>query len=276
MGPAFDTKRMALDNPHNLTGIRREKKRSKRSWESASGYAQEDDAMRTMGQEEDDNMEDEWEDLEEWLEDDDQWLEEDDGGSDLGGVQTLHDLIRARRDSPQNTKNPHKKRRNDKPNKDQRRHSKKHRKERRGQASDTEHTRKWHCEMKEVWKKMPEGYFPPYIQTGKCRQTTCLDGKFQCTPRKYAIQVLKRDPHSCLPVPLTLDSTTYEESWSFVDHKVTVCCECSQPVAILGHSWPDHHNPHHMLQTAAGKDAERLFISTHIQWQVDNGAIASG
>ena len=34
----------------------------------------------------------------------------------------------------------------------------------------------WKCQMESVWKKMPAGIFPPYVQTGRCVQRTCMFG----------------------------------------------------------------------------------------------------
>lgn len=83
----------------------------------------------------------------------------------------------------------------------------------------------WQCKMETVWKKM-EGYFPPYIQTGRCQTKKCMYDRYQCRPKKYEIKVLKRDSDECNPLPNLGLNTTYEERWIFDRYHVTVCCEC--------------------------------------------------
>ncbi|KAL5016649.1 hypothetical protein ScPMuIL_006238 [Solemya velum] len=86
----------------------------------------------------------------------------------------------------------------------------------------------WQCKMKTVWKKMKDGYFPPYVQTGKCQSKKCMYDRYQCSPKKYEIKVLKRDSDGCNPLPNLGLNTTYEERWIFDRYHVTVCCECGR------------------------------------------------
>jgi hypothetical protein len=86
----------------------------------------------------------------------------------------------------------------------------------------------WHCELKTEWVRMPTGYFPPYVQTGRCEQSNCMFGMYQCKPKHYVIRVLRRNPEQCNPVPVLGVNTTYEEAWDFAKYKITICCECSR------------------------------------------------
>lgn len=87
----------------------------------------------------------------------------------------------------------------------------------------------WQCDMRMKWKKMAKGTFPPYVQTGKCRQTKCMLGVYECKARKYLVKVMKRVDAACLPVPSIAVNSTYEEAWIFSDVKVTVGCDCVRP-----------------------------------------------
>lgn len=84
----------------------------------------------------------------------------------------------------------------------------------------------WQCRMESKWKKMDDGVFPPYVLTGRCKQTKCMMELYECTPRKYVIKVLKKVDAACFPVPAIALNSTYEEAWTFVDYKVTVGCDC--------------------------------------------------
>ncbi|XP_064625027.1 uncharacterized protein LOC135486270 isoform X2 [Lineus longissimus] len=86
----------------------------------------------------------------------------------------------------------------------------------------------WHCELKTEWVRMPTGYFPPYVQTGRCEQSNCMFGMYQCKPKHYVIRVLRRNPEQCNPLPVLGVNTTYEEAWDFAKYKITICCECSR------------------------------------------------
>jgi len=93
------------------------------------------------------------------------------------------------------------------------------------------------CRLETYWKKMPEGTFPPYLETGRCRQTTCMFGLYECRPRRYTVKILRRMPRRCSftarhPVtqsPLVVDesSSAIEEVWRFVEYPVIVGCDCS-------------------------------------------------
>lgn len=86
----------------------------------------------------------------------------------------------------------------------------------------------WKCDLEQQWQRMPDGIFPPYIQTGRCTQTTCMLDTYACTPVKYMLKVLRRNPQVCNPLPMTGNETVYEEVWHFSRIKVTICCECSR------------------------------------------------
>ena len=86
----------------------------------------------------------------------------------------------------------------------------------------------WQCTMEQHWRRMPEGTFPLYIQTGRCAQTTCMLDSYSCSPVKYVLKVLKRNPDFCDPIPMLGNETIYEEKWEFSRIKVTVFCECSR------------------------------------------------
>ena len=85
----------------------------------------------------------------------------------------------------------------------------------------------WHCELKTEWLRMPEGYFPQYVQTGKCAQSKCMFGMYQCRAKRYVIRVLRRNPLRCNPIPAVGFNSTYEEAWEVLKYKITICCECS-------------------------------------------------
>uniref|UniRef100_A0A0L8ICN3 TGF-beta family profile domain-containing protein n=2 Tax=Octopus bimaculoides TaxID=37653 RepID=A0A0L8ICN3_OCTBM len=86
----------------------------------------------------------------------------------------------------------------------------------------------WQCEMETDWKRMDDGYFPPYLQTGKCKSKSCFFDFYRCIPKRYTIKVLKRDPFRCNPIPTFGQNTTYEEKWIFDKYHVTVCCQCGK------------------------------------------------
>lgn len=98
--------------------------------------------------------------------------------------------------------------------------------EKRQSAKKAEVKEPWQCRMESKWKKMDEGVFPPYVLTGRCKQTKCMMDLYECTPRKYVIKVLKKVDAACFPVPAIALNSTYEEAWTFADYKVTVGCDC--------------------------------------------------
>lgn len=107
-------------------------------------------------------------------------------------------------------------------------------------------TTSWICRLETEWKRMEEGVFPPLIETGRCTQTTCMMGLYSCTPRLFAVRVLRRVPDQCNPLPSTSHSnTTYEEVWAFDEYHVTVGCECSKRRAtgIFTHKPPNRKKP---------------------------------
>ena len=99
------------------------------------------------------------------------------------------------------------------------------------------------CQLETYWKKMPEGTFPPYLETGRCRQTTCMFGLYECRPHRYTVTVLQRMPRRCsssLLQHLTPTSgpngtasvansgvVREERLWRFVEYSVIVGCDCS-------------------------------------------------
>lgn len=105
----------------------------------------------------------------------------------------------------------------------------------------------WICRLETEWKRMEDGVFPPLIETGRCSQTTCMMGLYSCTPRLYAVKVLRRVPDQCNPLPSTSghSNTTYEEVWAFDEYPVTVGCECSKQRAtgIFTHKPPNRNKP---------------------------------
>lgn len=103
----------------------------------------------------------------------------------------------------------------------------------------------WHCHMSKYWKRMPPGLFPPYVQTARCRQHTCMMGMFECRPRRYRIKLLRRNDGVCNPLPTIAAQTDYEETWTFVEFKVVVGCECSRRYEAGSYS---RHN-----RTSAGR-----------------------
>lgn len=87
----------------------------------------------------------------------------------------------------------------------------------------------WLCRLETEWTRMEDGVFPPYIETGKCTQKTCMMGLYACTPRRYAVKVLQRVRDQCNPLPRTgSQNATYEEVWAFTEYHVTVGCDCSK------------------------------------------------
>lgn len=86
----------------------------------------------------------------------------------------------------------------------------------------------WSCQMETIWKKMPPGIFPPYVQTGRCVQRSCMFGACDCVPKKYVMKILKRVPDVCNPIPGVGDRTHYEDAWMVSRIKVTVHCECAR------------------------------------------------
>jgi hypothetical protein len=101
-------------------------------------------------------------------------------------------------------------------------------------SSDSAGTPPWHCEMKRKWKTMKKGIYPRHIETGRCRQTRCFLDMYECRPRKYVVNVLKRSKRRCVPVPHTdSEETRYEEQWRWSKVRVTVGCECSYRHGVL-------------------------------------------
>jgi hypothetical protein len=91
----------------------------------------------------------------------------------------------------------------------------------------------WQCHMETFWQRMPEGTFPPYVQTGRCAQQRCMAGLYECRPRRYATRVLRRLDDRCNPVPLVGDADGggargFEEAWVVEELHVVVGCECSK------------------------------------------------
>ncbi|ESO88359.1 hypothetical protein LOTGIDRAFT_234654 [Lottia gigantea] len=80
----------------------------------------------------------------------------------------------------------------------------------------------WECKMKPDWQRMKTGFFPTYVQTGRCQTSKCFYRLYDCIPKKYAIKLLKRDPDQCNPIPTIGLNATYEERWFFVRHYVTL------------------------------------------------------
>jgi len=85
-----------------------------------------------------------------------------------------------------------------------------------------------HCHLERFWKRMSRGVFPPYVETGRCAQTTCMFGLYECTRRRYALKILRRVPRRCNPLPSISANTTYEHVWRFAEYHVTVGCECAR------------------------------------------------
>lgn len=84
------------------------------------------------------------------------------------------------------------------------------------------------CKFQMRWKRMPDGVFPPFIESGRCSRKPCMMGLYLCAPRKYAITVLKRVPRECRPLVTTTANLTSVEVWRFSEHLVTVGCSCSK------------------------------------------------
>jgi len=84
------------------------------------------------------------------------------------------------------------------------------------------------CHLERFWKRMSRGVFPPYVETGRCAQTTCMFGLYECTRRRYALKILRRVPRRCNPLPSISANTTYEQAWRFAEYHVTVGCECAR------------------------------------------------
>jgi len=84
------------------------------------------------------------------------------------------------------------------------------------------------CHLERFWKRMSRGVFPPYVETGRCTQTRCMFGLYECTRRRYAIKILRRVPRRCNPLPSVSANTTYEHVWRFAEYHVTVGCECAR------------------------------------------------
>lgn len=111
----------------------------------------------------------------------------------------------------------------------------------------------WHCHMSKYWKRMPPGIFPPYVQTARCRQRSCMLGMFECRPRRYRIKLLRKNDGVCNPLPTTAAAQTdYEETWIFVEYKVVVGCECSKKHGAGSYSRHD--------QTVADTSRRRLEV----------------
>lgn len=84
------------------------------------------------------------------------------------------------------------------------------------------------CHLERFWKRMSRGVFPPYVETGRCTQSTCMFGLYECTRRRYAVKVLRRVPRRCNPLPSISVNSTYEQVWRFAEYHVTVGCECAR------------------------------------------------
>ncbi len=103
-----------------------------------------------------------------------------------------------------------------------------------GPTADTQSIRKvfrkkqWSCEFEPEWRQMAGGIFPTAMLTGRCRQSRCMFGFYNCVPVTYPVPVLRRDPELCNPLPTLGQNSTYEEMWHVVTVKVTVGCECAQ------------------------------------------------
>lgn len=84
------------------------------------------------------------------------------------------------------------------------------------------------CNFQMRWKRMPDGVFPPFIESGRCTRKPCMMGLYLCAPRKYAIRVLKRVSSECRPLVTTTANLTSVQIWRFSEHLVTVGCTCSK------------------------------------------------
>ena len=87
----------------------------------------------------------------------------------------------------------------------------------------------WQCNFEPRWIRLGDGYFPPYVLSGKCEaQKSCLYGLFHCQPKKYVLSILRKVRNSCVPVPTTGSAEShFEEQWVPSKHRVTVGCECA-------------------------------------------------
>ena len=85
----------------------------------------------------------------------------------------------------------------------------------------------WTCHFETKWIKLDKDYYPPYIQSGSCQtQKKCFYDLYECKPKKYGVQILKRDPTRCNPIPALGNSTIYEEVWIKEQIDIKVACEC--------------------------------------------------
>lgn len=90
------------------------------------------------------------------------------------------------------------------------------------------------CQFETLWKKMPDGTFPPYLETGRCRQASCMFGLYECRERRYTVKILRRLPRRCgsllrhaVPTAAAGVAGVNEEVWRFVEYSVVVGCDCS-------------------------------------------------
>ena len=87
----------------------------------------------------------------------------------------------------------------------------------------------WQCSYRRYWKKMKNGVFPPFIQTGDCgQQKTCMLGSHECRPEHYFIHVLYKSKTRCSPSFTFRNNSVYEEVWQFKRISVVVGCQCGR------------------------------------------------
>lgn len=107
-------------------------------------------------------------------------------------------------------------------------------------------TRPWDCAMEEIYTDLGEDYFPRFLRSVKCAQTSCYYGKYVCQPRSFTVQVLRRRRGRCVR-GATRNSTGIpgqplcktgaedspaglQELWVWEERALAFCCDCAKPV----------------------------------------------
>lgn len=88
----------------------------------------------------------------------------------------------------------------------------------------------WTCQTTKVWLDLGAKFFPRHVRSVTCSSSSCWFNHFRCRPKFYTIKVLKKKDGPCVKVYTSTGHPRFEDYWEYVDHEITVDCEC-------GHWW---------------------------------------
>ena len=97
-------------------------------------------------------------------------------------------------------------------------------------VQSTDPTIQWTCQTTKTWLDLGANFFPRHVRSVMCSTSKCWYQHFQCRPKNYKIQVLKKKDGVCLRVYSRTGRPRWQDFWEPIDYQITVGCEC-------GHWW---------------------------------------